>query len=132
MSVDLPSNEASKPSRDYFLANNTYDILKNLALYLPILSALYYGLGLIWGFPKADEIVGSIAVIGVALTGIIKIGDKTYENSETRYDGSITVPDDASEFDGKKRIEMKVVKVPAVDPYADPSLDAEIAGNEQV
>ena len=38
---------------------------------LSALSALYFGLGQIWGFPFMEQIVGSVSVINTVLMGFI-------------------------------------------------------------
>lgn len=61
------------------LSNKTYDILKTLTiLYLPAISALYVGLSQIWGFPYAEQIAGSIAVVCTFLGTILQISTKKY------------------------------------------------------
>ena len=84
------------------MSNQTYDILKYIALIvLPAISALYFGLAQIWGWPYGEEIVGSIAVIeGGADDDLLNL-DTTWElgtagKSEVDYRGG----------DGKNRLHL--------------------------
>ena len=43
------------------LGNKTYDFFKRLVqVGFPAISALYFGLGQIWGFPEIENVVGVI------------------------------------------------------------------------
>lgn len=65
------------------MSNQTYDILKYIALIvLPAISALYFGLAQIWGWPYGEEIVGSIAVIDTFLGAVLQISKGNYDNTE--------------------------------------------------
>ena len=65
------------------MSNQTYDILKYIALIvLPAISALYFGLAQIWGWPYGEEIVGSIAVIDTFLGAILQISKDNYDKSD--------------------------------------------------
>lgn len=65
------------------MTNRTYDILKYIALIvLPAISALYFGLAQIWGWPYGEEIVGSIAVIDTFLGAILQISKDSYDKTE--------------------------------------------------
>lgn len=61
------------------MSNRTYDILKELAqIWLPALATLYFTLASIWGFPYAEQIVGTISAIDVFLGAILKISTIQY------------------------------------------------------
>lgn len=69
------------------LSNKVYDVIKWIAMILiPAISSLYFGLAQIWGFPYAEQIVGSLAVVDTFLGAILGISSATYkkigENSE--------------------------------------------------
>lgn len=71
-------------------SNTAYDRLKYIALVvLPALGALYFGIGQIWGLPKIEEVVGTIAVIDTFLGVVLRKSNQTYRNSDARFDGSI-------------------------------------------
>ena len=61
------------------LSNDTYDILKKLTiLWLPAISALYVGLSQIWGFPYAEQVAGTIALVCTFLGTVLQISTKKY------------------------------------------------------
>lgn len=71
------------------LSNKTYDRTKwTTTIVLPAAAALYFGLAQIWGLPKAEEIVGSVAVVTTFLGVVLGISSKNY-NDESALDGYI-------------------------------------------
>lgn len=72
------------------LSNKAYDILKFIAqILLPALVALYFGLSQLWGFPYAEEIVGTITLIDTFLGAILGISTHNYNKAlaeESRQD----------------------------------------------
>lgn len=69
------------------MKNKTYDTLKNVAVViLPALGALYFGIAEIWGLPKAQEVVGTIAVVNVFVGVVVKAAQVSYNN------GSVNPP----------------------------------------
>lgn len=61
------------------LSNKVYDVLKYFAMILiPAVSALYFGLSQIWGFPYGEEIVGTLAVIDTFLGALLGISSNKY------------------------------------------------------
>lgn len=62
-------------------SNDMYDRLKWVAqILIPALSALYFGLAQIWGFPYGEEIVGTMACIDTFLGVILGISTYNYNN----------------------------------------------------
>lgn len=62
------------------LSNETYDILKEIALtILPALATLYAVLGKIWGLPYVTEIPATIMAIDTAMGAILHISTKNYQ-----------------------------------------------------
>lgn len=62
------------------LSNKAYDVLKWITIIvLPAISALYFGLAQIWGFPYAEQVVGTIAVICTFLGAILGISSANYK-----------------------------------------------------
>ena len=50
------------------MSNKVYDVLKWIAMVvLPAIGTLYFALASIWGFPYAEEIVGTITAIDTFL-----------------------------------------------------------------
>ena len=65
------------------ISNKAYDILKFVAqLLLPALGTLYFGLAEIWGFPYAEQIVGTITCVDAFLGIFLKISSDQYYKSQ--------------------------------------------------
>jgi hypothetical protein len=61
------------------LSNNTYDILKKIALYvLPAIATLVIAICKIWGLPYGAEIGATITAIDTALGTILQISSNNY------------------------------------------------------
>jgi hypothetical protein len=61
------------------LSNETYDILKKVALYiLPALATLWLTLGKIWNFPFTTEIGATITAVDVFIGACLGISSKNY------------------------------------------------------
>ena len=64
------------------LNNNVYDVLKWVALILlPALGTLYFALAGIWGFPYAEQIVGTITAIDTFLGVLLGISNNSYKKN---------------------------------------------------
>lgn len=62
------------------LSNQTYDILKEIALtILPALATLYAVVGKIWGLPYVTEIPATIMAIDTAMGAILHISTMNYQ-----------------------------------------------------
>lgn len=74
------------------LNNKIYDNLKWITLILlPAISAAYFSLSSILSLPAAEQVVGTIAVVITFLGAILGISTKSYNNSDTKYDGTLVV-----------------------------------------
>jgi len=92
------------------LNDATYNILSKLAQYwLPAAGALYFALATIWGLPAATEVIGTITAIDVFLGVILGISKVSYNASDAKYDGVITV---AQTEAGETMLERLEVQVP--------------------
>lgn len=61
------------------MKNSTYDVLKDIALYvLPALATLIITLGGIWHFQYAEAVAGTITAIDTFLGAILKISSNMY------------------------------------------------------
>lgn len=61
------------------MENKTFDILRTLCeIVLPAISTLYFGLAEIWGWPMADKVTGTIAVLITFLGAFINIKRSQY------------------------------------------------------
>ena len=64
------------------MSNKVYDILKNITqIILPALGTFYFTLAGIWGFPYAEQIVGTITALVTCLGVILKIESAKYNKS---------------------------------------------------
>lgn len=86
------------------LKNRTYDILKNIALYvLPALATLILTLGGIWGIPYAEAIAATITAIDTFLGAILGISSNKYQalqemhEADEKLANSPLYPEDESE-----------------------------------
>lgn len=65
------------------MSNKMYDILKYIAqIVLPALGTLYFALASIWGFPYAEQIVGTITAVDTFLGVILKISTDSYNKAK--------------------------------------------------
>ena len=63
------------------MSDKTYDILKYIAqIVLPAIGTLYFALANIWGFPYAEQIVGTITAVDAFLGVLLKISSDRYYN----------------------------------------------------
>lgn len=80
------------------LNSKVYDILKWLVqIVLPAVGACYAALAALWGFPYAEQVVGSISAICVLLGACLRISNSNYDG-----DGVLTVNPDLDEDDENK------------------------------
>ena len=62
------------------MSNKMYDILKWIAqILLPAIGTLYFALAGIWGFPYAEEIVGTITAADTFLGILLGISTMQYK-----------------------------------------------------
>lgn len=68
---------------NYILPNHVYDLIKFIVtVILPALSVAYVGLAGIWGFPYADEISRTIAVVYTFLCAVMGFSSYTAKPDE--------------------------------------------------
>ena len=64
------------------MSNKLYNILKWIAqIFLPAVGTLYFGLSGIWGFPYAEQVVGTITVVDTFLGVLLGISTYNYNKS---------------------------------------------------
>lgn len=69
------------------LSNKTYDILKWLVvIVIPALTTAYVGLASIWGFPYAEEVAKTSAVICTLLGAILGISTAQYNQLQGKHE----------------------------------------------
>jgi len=65
------------------MSNETYDLLKKVALYiLPAIATLWLTLGKIWGLPYTSEIGATITALDVFLGACLGISSKNYYSED--------------------------------------------------
>lgn len=66
------------------MSSKVYDILKFVAqILLPAIGTLYFALASIWGFPYAEQVVGTITAIDTFLGVILGISSNKYYKTFT-------------------------------------------------
>ena len=65
------------------MSNKVYDVLKYITqIGLPALGTLYFALSNIWGFPYAEQVVGTISAIVAFLGVLLGISSAKYKKEE--------------------------------------------------
>lgn len=81
------------------MSNKTYDILKNIALYvLPALATLILTLGGIWGLPHSEAIAATITAIDTFLGTLLKISSNNYANEQEENEKKEKIVEDAKKM----------------------------------
>lgn len=64
------------------MRNETYDVLKWIAMYLlPALGTLYFALAGIWGFPYGEQVVGTITAVDTFLGVLLGLSTAQYKKT---------------------------------------------------
>lgn len=80
------------------LNSKVYDTMKWLVqIVFPAIGTCYAALAVLWGFPYAEQVVGSISAICVLLGACLRISNSNYNG-----DGVLTVDRDLDESDENK------------------------------
>ena len=67
------------------MSNKTFDILKFIAqVLLPAIGTLYFALAGIWGFPYAEQIVGTITAVDTFLGVCLGISTAKYNKAQNQ------------------------------------------------
>lgn len=113
------------PTPSPLLTGPVYDKLKRVVQFiLPALGTLYFTLSVIWGLPSGEEVVGTIAALSLFGGVVLGISNKSYNNSDAKYDGEILlnpgeegielygidIVTEKTDWDGKTDLTLKVVK----------------------
>ena len=62
--------------------DKTYDLLKSVALIMPLFIVLYEAIGKIWGIPYTDQITMTLTAINAFIGGLVKISNVKYNKTE--------------------------------------------------
>lgn len=77
------------------LSNKAYDVLKYISLIvLPAIATLYFALASLWGFPYADQIVGTIAAVETFLGALLGISSAQYKKEQANIADSADIDED--------------------------------------
>lgn len=88
------SQSSHAKSKTPLLSDSSYNVLKKSAtIVLPALGTLYFTLAQIWGLPKPEEVVGTIAAVNTFVGIVIQMSKKSYYASGAQYVGEIQVQD---------------------------------------
>lgn len=69
------------------MSNRVFDILKFIAqILLPSAGTLYFALAELWGFPYAEQIVGTITAVDAFLGALLGISSAQYRKNESLLD----------------------------------------------
>lgn len=63
------------------MSNKTYDILKKIALYLPIFITFVITIMKIWNIPYIVEVSGTLTAINALVAGIVEVSNAMYKKS---------------------------------------------------
>jgi hypothetical protein len=88
------SQSSHAKSKTPLLSDSSYNVLKKSGtIVLPALGTLYFTLAQIWGLPKPEEVVGTIAAVNTFVGIVIQMSKKSYYASGAQYVGEIQVQD---------------------------------------
>ena len=70
------------------MTNKTYDVLKNVALYiLPALATLILSLGSIWSLPYCEAIAATVTALDTFLGAVLGISSNKYAEAQEESEG---------------------------------------------
>ena len=79
------------------LSDRSYNLLRAIIeLLLPGAGTVYFGVAQIWGLPNADKVVGTIAVITIFLSLVLRTVRSAYNAKPTEYDGEVVQDEDGA------------------------------------
>lgn len=120
-------DEADNAVTGLQLSNNTYNNFKFVVqIFLPASGVLYASLSEFWGFPKVQEVVGTISALALFLGIILRISSASYaaaaptgtpvgsfivkEDVEGKKTVTLSLEEDPADFIGRENITFKVEK----------------------
>lgn len=64
-----------------FKNEKNYDLLKSIALLLPLFIVLYEAIGKIWNIPYTEQITLTLTAINAFIGGVVKLSNVKYNNT---------------------------------------------------
>lgn len=68
---------------------NYHYVRQSATIILPAIGALYFTLGQLWGLPRVEEIVGTIAALNIFAGVWASVAKKIYDDTGGKYDGTL-------------------------------------------
>jgi len=91
------------------LSDGLYNRIKDLnTKVIPAVGALYFALAQIWGFPKGEEVVGTLAIVATFLAVLLSWANSRYEKSGAGIDGTVEV----QHVEGQKTVVLDITTLP--------------------
>ena len=66
------------------MSNKCYDILKQVALILPVINTFIVAIMKIWNIPYAVEVGLSLSALNTLIAGIVQVENKIYKNKQNK------------------------------------------------
>lgn len=90
-------SDQTEETPPFVLTDKQYDILKwFVGIVLPAIGALYFGIAKVWELPGGEQILGTLIVIQAFLGALLGISTKRYNDSDARFDGTLTTTETPS------------------------------------
>jgi hypothetical protein len=97
----------TKVNDKVMLSDTPYSLGKKLVqIWIPAISTLYFTLGNIWGFPKVEEVIGTLAAIATFLGVCLGLSSKQYDASGAGVAGDIVITTNPET--GKKKFSLNL------------------------
>lgn len=85
-----PLNDNTEPKP--LFTGLAYDRMKTLVqVILPGISTFYFTMSNIWGWPREEQVIGTLAAFAVFLGLLLGQSNRRYKASDAQYDGKIVV-----------------------------------------
>jgi len=106
MSENAPYEPKHIEPKPPLLSDATYDNLKAFnTKVIPAVGALYFALAQVWGFPKGEEVVGTLAIVATFLAVLLGWANSRYDKSGAGIDGTVDVTHGE---EGQKTVLLKI------------------------
>lgn len=100
-------NAEPEEPQGFTLSDTLYNRLRFLSvIVLPALGSAYFALAGLWSLPKPDEVVGTIVILDTLMGIVVRTARRSYEKSEARFDGTITVTPDEDPARSNLRVQL--------------------------